>query len=46
MVCAETDIPGGEKKKLKVTYTDPMRRWTPWRGRVYTLYWRCEDEAS
>ena len=27
-------------------YTDPLRRWTPWRGRVYTLYWRCEDEAS
>jgi len=32
-----------EKKK---DYTDPMKRWTPWRGRDYTLYRRCEDEAS
>ena len=32
--------------RLGDNYTDPLRRWTPWRGRVYTLYWRCEDEAS
>jgi hypothetical protein len=28
------------------TYTDPLRRWTPLRGSVYTLFGRCCDEAE